>query len=718
MSFFQSITIIFFVSNFAFAQLGSTLQGTVQDSSTGEYLWGAELFLAEIDKEAVSDEMGRFLFGYLKPGTYEIDVSLVGYQIHSQKVEIDSFQNILHIQLQPQLSSTPEIVISGTKDSGLQLMLPARVDRLQPEQMQQSTQSTLDHLLGEHSGAFIKSYGPAGQLQTVSIRGMAAEQTQVLLDGIPLNGMQLGSVDLGQFHTANLSEALVYYGGSALLSGSGSIGGAINLRSIQPSNRLGYTARISLASFQNSDLSFAVNLPVGSFRQRLHLARQSGKNDYATTYKNEAITLENRDYHRLNLIYQTEYDLNSKWTVSSYLSWLGSEAGAATAFINPLAEQGNKARTENENVLAKMELRYQGVSGELTARSWLRDETMHYDNPSLIINNQALHSRHRNREWATQINGRYLFRKNLLFLAGGDFSIQQINSTNAGIHDRRHSAFYLMQDWQVFQLTRLHQKLHLQLNSRWEHDSVYGIVFLPGAGLRYALTNIEIFTAIGKNYRSPSFNDLYWVPGGNPDLKSESALNSELGAQYRKSIYGALMDIAATVYRNRVENQIKWLPQNNVWRPQNILEVLSRGFELDGSLSDRKEIHKIGFSYNRQRVKKAAPEFNGDPTEGNLLPFIPGEQWRVHAQSGFGEFRAGVAVNAMSFRYKSIQNEADQVLAGHSIWRLWAGYHLKIWKHYLGLTASVENLFDADYQVMPGYPMPPRNYRGTVLIKF
>jgi len=624
----------------------------------------------------------------------------------------------LHIQLQPQLITTSEIIVSGIKDSGLQLMLPARVDRLQLDQLQPSTRSTLDHLLGEGSSAFIKSYGPAGQLQTVSIRGMAAEQAQVLLDGIPLNGMQLGSVDLGQFHTANISEAQVYYGGSALFGGSGAIGGAINLQSIQPGERLGYAAQISLASFQNSDLSLAIDLPIGDFRQRLHIARQGGKNEYATTYGDETISLQNRDYHRLNLIHQTGFDLNERWSLSSYLSLFQNETGAATTFLNPLTEQTNKARTQNENILAKVGLHYQGTSGEFTLRSWLRDETMYYDDPTLLINNQALHSRHQNQEWATQLNGRYLMTQNLLFLAGADVSLQNINSTDAGVHKRNHFAGFLMQDWKIFDLDLLQQKMHLQLKMRLEHDSVYGSVFLPGAGLRYELARLKLFASAGKNYRSPSFNDLYWVPGGNPDLKPENSFNSELGAQYDNLVFGTLIKVAATVYQNRVENQIKWLSQNNVWRPQNLLEVNSRGFELDLSLSDRKEIHKIGFSYNRHRVEKAAPEFIGDQTEGNLIPHIPGEQWRLNMQTGFAGLRAGMAANAMSFRYKSIQNDVDQILEAHTIWRFWAGYQIAIWKHHFGISASVENLFNVDYQVMPGYPMPPRNYRVCVSIKF
>lgn len=718
MSFFFKVLVFLVLSHCAQAQSGLFLTGVVQDSASGEFLQGAQLYLEKMDKAAVSNVRGQFRFDNLKTGIHKINASFIGYKTYASNVVIDSTQNILLVQLQPLLSSTSEIVVHGEKESALLLMLPARVDRLQMDQALLTSQSSLNQILDVHSAAFIKSYGPVGQLHTVSIRGMAAEQTQVLLDGIPLNGMQLGSVDLGQFNTANLSEAQIYYGGNMLFGGSGAIGGAINLQSVQPGEHFGYSAQFSYASFQNSDLNIALDLPIGTLRQRLYAARQTGKNDYETTYDTKQVTLQNRDYSRQNLIHQMAYDLNSKWTILSYLSWFRNEAGAATAFLNPLTEQTNKARTENENALAKLALKYRGNSGSFSVSSWLRDELMYYDDPSLIINNQALHSRHQNWEWAAQSNGRYILLQKLLFLSGADWSFQKINSTDAGKHKRSHFASYFMLDWQILELEKLRQKIHLQGKMRWEYDSVYGSVFLPGMGLLYKTKRLELFASAGKNYRSPSFNDLYWVPGGNPNLRPESALNSELGARYQKSFYGVYLEMTAAVYQNRVENQIKWLPVNNVWRPQNILEVSSQGYEFDVSVSDLKAIHKIGVSYNRQNVEKSAPEFIGDKTEGNILPYIPGEQWRFEAQSGYSGFRTGVSAQAMSFRYKSIQNEADQVLAGHTIWRIWAGYQVRIWEHRVGISTSVENVFNAAYQVMPGYPMPPRNYKGGVSIKF
>ena len=58
-----------------------------------------------------------------------------------------------------------------------------------------------------------------------------------------------------------------------------------------------------------------------------------------------------------------------------------------------------------------------------------------------------------------------------------------------------------------------------------------------------------------KNFRFPSFNDLYWEPGGNLDLKSETSYQAELG-HYIKFNENFRIDI--TPYYNYIENMIQW----------------------------------------------------------------------------------------------------------------------------------------------------------------
>ena len=44
--------------------------------------------------------------------------------------------------------------------------------------------------------------------------------------------------------------------------------------------------------------------------------------------------------------------------------------------------------------------------------------------------------------------------------------------------------------------------------------------------------NIMLKGSISRNYRFPTLNDLYFLPGGNPDLKSEHGFSYDLGATF------------------------------------------------------------------------------------------------------------------------------------------------------------------------------------------
>ena len=60
-------------------------------------------------------------------------------------------------------------------------------------------------------------------------RGTPAAYTQLLWNGIPLNSLTTGIVDLGLFPTDIFSEIKLNSGGNSTLSGSGAIAGSIQL---------------------------------------------------------------------------------------------------------------------------------------------------------------------------------------------------------------------------------------------------------------------------------------------------------------------------------------------------------------------------------------------------------------------------------------------------------------------------------------------------------
>ncbi len=707
------LLLTFTVCSAAAARPSVRLHGTVSEKESGLPLSGADVLILGTKAGASTDDEGYFEIETAAPGTYDIVVHCTGYRVQTQKNILlrPGKSALLHFKLEKEILKTAAIVVEGQKESSLRLMLPSRLEHIEVKFQKQIQNLDLAQVLSAENSIFIKSYGVAGQLQTIALRGMSAEQTQVLLDGIPLNNMQLGSADIGFFNGADLESIDIYRGGSPLFGGSGAVGGTVNLHLLPPSETPAYSLRAGAASFGNLNTGFSIDMPVGEFKQRFYYFGQAGENTYTAFQNGIKTELQNRDFSRHDIAYSNRMKISQSLLFSSFIKSFKSEAGAPKAFINAQTEASNLARLKNENTLASLKLKYRGIQGSFSMQTYLRNEWMEYRDSAFLLNGQPLHSVHYNRETGVILRGRYLFFPSLLLMGGAEGSLQRINSSAAGVHRRSRTAFYLSSGWQIFKNQTLKSELLLNSSLRLEHDSNFGPILLPGAGFTFHYRNLQFYSSIGKNYRAPSFNDLYWLPGGNADLKPEQSLNLESGARYKTVFDSIAVTLNGGLYRNRVSDQIKWLPEAGLWKPSNILEVDSRGGELESSVAHINGVHRLWFNYRYGLAKKTAAEFKGDNTNGNRLQLIPAEQWSAGVQSGWKNLRAGLQGAGTGFRYKTMQNDADQILPSFAVWRVWASVHFRVAGQKGALSASVENLLDKRYEVIPGYPMPPRNFR-------
>ena len=86
--------------------------------------------------------------------------------------------------------------------------------------------SSLSDLLRQNGPIFVKEYGA---LSTAFFRGAPAAYTQLLWNGIPLNSLSTGIVDLGLFPSNIFSEIKLNSGGNSTFSIGGAIAGSIQL---------------------------------------------------------------------------------------------------------------------------------------------------------------------------------------------------------------------------------------------------------------------------------------------------------------------------------------------------------------------------------------------------------------------------------------------------------------------------------------------------------
>ena len=88
--------------------------------------------------------------------------------------------------------------------------------------------------------------------------------------------------------------------------------------------------------------------------------------------------------------------------------------------------------------------------------------------------------------------------------------------------------------------------------------------------------------SVARNSHPPTLNDLYYLPGGNPDLKSEKGTLVDFGSGDDFKLGSNQIHAGISFFYSRVNNWIIWLPTfQGFWEPGNIEKVVSRGLEAN-----------------------------------------------------------------------------------------------------------------------------------------
>jgi iron complex outermembrane receptor protein len=206
-------------------------------------------------------------------------------------------------------------------------------------------------------------------------------------------------------------------------------------------------------------------------------------------------------------------------------------------------------------------------------------------------------------------------------------------------------------------------------------------------------------------------NDRFWQPGGNPDLRAEDGWTFDAGlwVGHRQRAEAEL-----TAFTHHIRDQIVWLPDGGLWSPTNFSRVQSRGVEASGRVRlPGPGRFEGGFFYTltdaRDRSDAAARSY------GRPLRYVPRHQLKAFADGTWRRLSLGLAARYTGRRF--VTTDGSQWL--DAFWTLNAtlGVQGAVGPTRLTLSAHLENLLDAAYEGIKGYPMPPRTLRLRLLVE-
>ena len=237
--------------------------------------------------------------------------------------------------------------------------------------------------------------------------------------------------------------------------------------------------------------------------------------------------------------------------------------------------------------------------------------------------------------------------------------------------------------------------------------------------------NIVAKASVSRNHRFPTLNDLYFRPGGNPDLRSESGFSYEAGLSFavgKENVYS--LSGSASWYDQHIDDWILWLSTpKGFFSPRNIKQVHAYGVEMQASLAviparDWKLTMNGTFSWSPS-INEGEPISPADQSVGKQLPYEPEFSATVTGRLTWRSWGLLYQFCYYSERYTMSSN--DITLSGRltpylmNNLSLDKAFALK-WAD-LTLKGTVNNLFKEDNLTVTARPMPRMNVEFFIGIR-
>ncbi|NLE36148.1 MAG: TonB-dependent receptor [Bacteroidales bacterium] len=563
---------------------------------------------------------------------------------------------------------------------------------------------SLGRLLSGQTALNIRAYGVGGGSTSISIRGSSSSHVQVNWNGFPVNSVTLGSSDISMIPAAGFDRISVAYGASGALYGSGTFGGAVSLSSeLSPEKGLSGSAFIGAQSLRtlNGGLSFKAGTDRLAWKVFTWGTASENEFNYYDYIRQAEQRQTDGDWNDFGMIHNLAFRLSSASVLEAGLWYQGKE-------YNIPSRIGSTTYEHQSDSTLKLYLgyRYIGNRWSLKARAARFDDLQKYwqkSTPDAPVN--SIDSRIASLQYYGDLNFRYYMPSGFSFDAGLTGSIVTADVSAYG-EEKLEKGIALFTG-----LKYTLDRLTLQAVLRKEWFNTFSSGLLPSLGFRWDVIPDKwaLRANYSKKFRKPTFNDLFWIPGGNRDLSPENGYTLEAGAENTFRISGTstiVTDISP--YYTHINDMIVWRPGGAFWSPVNYQEVRSAGLDLSASFTTEHE--KIRFSSTLRAGLNHSVANVAAGSESLTMLYSPLliTSWKNSLAAGI--FEIEVTHSFTSERHFS----DDRLLDPYSLVDIRAGANIPAGKGKIGIHISCNNATNTIYELIRLYPMPGRYWAAKI----
>ncbi len=763
----------FFLPVVSFSQAG--VSGYVFDAATRKAIPAASVVVAGVG--VATDGNGFFLIDGLAPGECSMAVSVVGYSkfertitaIQGDTISVDVPLTLSEVQIDG-------VVVTATRVDTRIGDTPGRICLVTPERLSLTVAQTTDEYLSLIPGVRVnRPFGLFSHKSVVSMRGLSGnEQARalVLIDGIPVNKADGGSVNWNLISTFDIDRIEVVKGPTSALYGGNAMGGIVNVitsvptRGVQGSasilygtyNTQGARARFAgrLGNVDSKSYYWAVN---GHYRKSDGYFTQSdadlqmlGDNAVKSCFHEKALNFRAGFSNATKI--QTELDFtvydDMRGTGQKYVQPDGnsvdhdayqlrtSAKGAVGNFgwNASLFYLSEHYKAVNESVKGgyswynvssyrkdlgflssfSYSLPNQRIVSGLDVRSGAVDGSDIYYTSTDRIDNKG-----RMDFYALYLQDEVmLFRNRVTLVIGLRYDIARFSDGEFTIHNPSDETLFMDQ----FQFSGLNDEVWGALSPR------LSVQYKPNSAFR-------LYSSYSRGFRPSVLDDLCRsgrVRGGfkvaNPELKPEYLHNVEMGADYRPADW---IKLSSSLYYSRGTDFMYYVSTGDsidmgyADRPimirSNISNVQIYGFEFDFAVSVLRAVTLFGnYAFTSPTILDYKPLQLVDPVNlsGNYLTDVPRHLLSAGALLRHRWVNVGLTCRCVGPMYVNDRNVTDKIVGSDvypTAFTVDVNLSRDFARHYRA-AFNVQNIFDKQIYDGSGAVGPGRFITASMSVIF
>lgn len=518
-----------------------------------------------------------------------------------------------------------EVVVTATKMEEKRKDVPNAVIVKDSIDIEESPARSVGELLANEPGVDWRTRGNyGGASEEIHLRGMAADGTQVMVNGMVLNSPSFGSADISQIPLNSIDRVEVVKGPGSVLYGSGSMGGTVHVITKRPQRDM--ISAGAEAGF-GTESSYRLAAEQGMF-----VADDFGYYLTASRVETDGFR-DNSDLEHTDVSLNLVYDKGDRFGITLYGDYVDRDYGVpgpkppegtmdyfigstkiynsdSSSLVNRGADENYRSTLEVKGSPAdQVDLRLKADYSVLESFNLNRYPWSGAGEETTVTN--TITGIEGNVHWSP-----YAWLRGIVGTEYRDFDYeneQQSLDTNGaaipGYASQGDHGVYTHGSFGEIHIIPV-QMVKLVAGFRYEDHSRFGDETIPRLGLVInPLENTTLKLNHGKHFKAPTMNDLFWPDDGfakgNPDLKPETGWHTDVTVE--QSILADRAFVSMSYFKWDLSDKIDWAENPdeptviggwNYWTPSNISSYMAKGFELGAGVGPLYNIRAdAGFTY-------------------------------------------------------------------------------------------------------------------------